>query len=55
MQVIDEIEFDLSKPISKYWYSKFNKSIYKNNTEYIKMVLEDAKNKNKIQYSLKYC
>jgi hypothetical protein len=52
--IIDEIEFDLSKPINKYWYSKFKKAILKNQIDYIKSVLSDAKNKNKIKYSQKY-
>ena len=30
---IDGVEFDLSNPINKYWYSKFKKSILKNNVK----------------------
>jgi hypothetical protein len=52
--IIDGIKFDLSKPINKYWYSKFKKSILKNKTDYILIVLSDVKNKNKIKYSPQY-
>jgi hypothetical protein len=53
--IIDGIEFNLSNPINKYWYSKFKKSLIKDQTNnFIKIVLTDAKNKNKIKYSPQY-
>jgi hypothetical protein len=52
--IIDGIEFDLSRPINKYWYSKFKKSMLKDEIDYIRRVLTDAKNKNKIKYSPQY-
>jgi len=52
--IIDDIQFDLSNPINKYWYSKFKKSILKNQINYIKNIICDAKNKNKILYSPQY-
>lgn len=51
--IIDDIEFDLSRPITKYWYSTIKKSLLKNNIGFIRDVLADAKNKNKIKYSSK--
>jgi len=52
--IIDNIAFDLSNPINKYWYSKFKKDLMKNRVYYIKKVLEDAKNKRKVEYTPKY-
>ena len=51
---VDGIVFDLSNPISKFWFSKHKKQLTKNNLEYIKDVLEDARNKKQIKYSPKY-
>jgi hypothetical protein len=49
--IIDGIEFDLSRPINKFWYSKFKKLMLKNEIEYIQRILEDTRDKNKIKYS----
>lgn len=52
--IIEEIEFDLSRPVNKWWYSKFKKDLLKNRTEFIEEVISDAKNKKQIKYSQRY-
>jgi len=51
---IDDVQFNLSNPIDKYWYSKHKNMIMKNNIDMIKTVLDDVKNKKKVQYTPKY-
>jgi hypothetical protein len=53
MTTIDGIEFNLSNPINKHWYSKCKKSLIKNDP-LLTSVINDAKNKNKIKYTPRY-
>lgn len=54
VEQFSNIQFNLSKPINKYWYSKHKKQLIRNNTNFIKCVLADAINRKIIIYSQKY-
>lgn len=51
---IDSVQFDLTQPVNKYWFSKYKKSLLKNQTAYLKRVIDDAVRNNHVTYSPQY-